>query len=69
MKVAENESNRKVEVHLHVEGKMEPLKEYDEYIDPIDKATCCYVPVNEGHKIKIQSIFSGTVSFAPFIYT
>ncbi|KAF2134308.1 hypothetical protein P153DRAFT_428111 [Dothidotthia symphoricarpi CBS 119687] len=60
MKVAEPKSDRKCDVHLHVHGKVEALKEYGEYIDPIDNAICCFVPVEDGQKIKILGSFSGT---------
>jgi hypothetical protein len=62
MKALENDTDRQAEVHLHVEGKVEPLAEYGEYIDPSDNAICCYVPIEEGHQVKIRGHFSGTVS-------
>jgi hypothetical protein len=61
MKVIEKATDRKAEAHVHVEGRVLPLEEYGEYVDPVDKAICCYVPVEEGHKVKIGGRFSGTV--------
>lgn len=62
MKVAEKATDRKADVHIFVEGKVEAFEEYGEYIGPIDKAICCYVPVEEDDKVKIGSKFFGTVS-------
>ena len=61
MKVAEKATDRVAEVHIYVEGKVHALEEYGQYISSEDKAICCYVPVEEGHKIKICGKFSGTV--------
>jgi hypothetical protein len=61
MKVIEKATDRKAEAHVYVEGRVLALEEYGEYVDPIDKAICCYVPVEEGHKVKIEGRFSGTV--------
>jgi hypothetical protein len=63
MKVIEKGKDRTAEVHIHVEGKVDALGEWGEYIDATDKAICCYVPVEEGHKVKIGGKFTGTVSF------
>ncbi|KAH7073005.1 hypothetical protein BKA63DRAFT_567585 [Paraphoma chrysanthemicola] len=60
MKVVEKETDRRAEVHIYVEGKVEPLAEYGEYIDSKDKAVCCYIPVVEGHKVRIGGKFTGT---------
>ncbi|KAH7077292.1 hypothetical protein FB567DRAFT_608351 [Paraphoma chrysanthemicola] len=60
MKVVEKETDRRAEVHIYVEGKVEPLAEYGEYVDSKDKAVCCYVPVVEGHKVRIGGKFTGT---------
>jgi hypothetical protein len=62
MKVAERASGRRAEVHVYVEGRINALEEFGEYIDAKDKAICCYVPVEEGQNIKIRGKFSGTVS-------
>jgi hypothetical protein len=63
MKVTEKGTDRRAEAHIYVEGQVPELEEYGEYIDPIDKAICCYVPVDEGHTVKIGGRFSGTVCF------
>ena len=62
MKVSETGTDRIADVHVYVDGKIRALEEYGEYVDPSDKALCCYVPVEEGHKVKIRGKFSGTVS-------
>jgi hypothetical protein len=62
MKVVEKDTDRNAEVHVYVEGVVKPLCEYGEYIDAKDKAICCYIPVVEGHKVKISGKFAGTVS-------
>lgn len=62
MKVMEKDTDRKAEIHVHVEGQLEALEEYGEYIDTNDKAFCSYVPVDEGDKVKVFGRFSGTVS-------
>ena len=67
MKVVENATDRRAESHIYVEGRVDPLEEYGQYIDPKDKAICCYVPVEEGHKVKIGGKFSGTVSLSLFV--
>jgi hypothetical protein len=61
MKVTEKGTDRRAEAHIYVEGQVPELEEYGVYIDPIDKAICCYVPVDEGHTVKIGGRFSGTV--------
>lgn len=61
MKVVEKDTDRNAEVHINVEGDVKPLAEYGQYIDASDKAICCYVPVEEGHKLKIGGRFTGTV--------
>jgi hypothetical protein len=65
MKVVEKSTDRRAEAHIYVEGNVNKLKEYGEYIDPIDKAICCYVPVEHGHNVRIGGRFSGTVSMKP----
>ncbi|KAF1914952.1 hypothetical protein BDU57DRAFT_308819 [Ampelomyces quisqualis] len=60
MKVVEKGTDRFAEVHVYVEGNVKSLGEYGEYIDAKDKAICCYVPVVEGHKVKIRGKFTGT---------
>ncbi|CAO2648918.1 Nn.00g098670.m01.CDS01 [Neocucurbitaria sp. VM-36] len=60
MKVAEKATDRTAEVHIYAEGKVNALEEYGEYISSEDKAICCYVPVEEGFKIRIRGKFSGT---------
>jgi hypothetical protein len=62
MKVTEKGTNRVAEAHIYVGGQVQALEEYGEYIDLSDKAICSYVPVEEGHKIKIGGRFNGTVS-------
>ena len=62
MKVAESDTNRTAEVHICVEGRLDPLEEYGQYVDPTDGALCCYVAVEEGEKIKFDGRFDGTVS-------
>jgi hypothetical protein len=62
MKVIEKGTNRKAEVHVYVEGKVPALAEYGGYIDPKDKAICCYVAVDEDYKPRFGGRFSGTVS-------
>jgi hypothetical protein len=62
MKVVEKGVDRKAEVHIYVEGQVPALEEYGEHIDPVDKAICSYVPVEEGHQVKVGGRFSGTVS-------
>ncbi len=62
MRVSENDTDRKAEVHLHKEGKVPPLAEYGEYIDEKDGAICCYVPLTEDDKVKIRTNFQGTVN-------
>jgi hypothetical protein len=63
MKVAEKDTNRTAEVHICVEGELQPLKEYGQYIDHTDGAICCYVAVEEGDKIKFDGRFTGTVRY------
>ena len=65
MKVVEKDTNRRAQVNVYVEAKLEALSEYGEYIDARDKAICCYVPLEEGHQVKIGGRFSGTVSKFP----
>lgn len=64
MKVVEKDTDRQAEVHVCVEGTVNALPEYGEYVDSRDKAICCYVPVEEGHRVKFGGRFSGTVSTA-----
>lgn len=61
MKVIEKGTDRSAEAHFYVEGSLDPLKEYGEYI-AADYAVCCYVPVEEGNKPKLSVTFTGTVS-------
>jgi hypothetical protein len=63
MKVKEDGSDREVEAHIHIDGKIPGLEEYGEYVDPKDNAICCYIPVDEGDVLKISGRFSGTVSW------
>ncbi|RYN17265.1 hypothetical protein AA0113_g11986 [Alternaria arborescens] len=60
MKVVEKDSDRIAEVNVFVEGQVPALKEYGKYIDPRDKAICCYVALYEGDKPRIRGHFSGT---------
>lgn len=62
MKVIEKGTDRRAEVHLHAQGVIDPLDEYGEYVDPVDNAICCFVPVEEGQKIRVDGRFNGTVS-------
>jgi hypothetical protein len=55
MKVIEKATDRKAEAHIYVEGQVLPLEEYGEYIDPGDKAICCYVPLEEGHQVRLEA--------------
>lgn len=66
MRVQEKASDRTAEAHIYVEGQVLALREYAEYVDPQDNAICCYVPVEEGHIIKIGGKFTGTVSTQAF---
>ena len=61
MKVLEKATDRRAEAHIYVDGRVHELEEYGEYVDPVDKAICCYVPIEEGHRVKIGGRFSGTV--------
>jgi len=61
MKVIETDSDRRAQVHVYVDGRVAALEEYGEYIDPRDKAICCYVAIDEGHKPRIGGRFTGTV--------
>lgn len=62
MKVTEKGADRTAYVHVFVHGRVSPLEEYGQYIDARDGAICCYVAVEEGHKIRIDGRFKGTVS-------
>jgi hypothetical protein len=62
MKVIEKGTDRRAEVHIYIDEQVPAVAEYGEYIDSKDKAVCCYVPVDEGHKLKFGGRFSGTVS-------
>jgi hypothetical protein len=62
MKVSEEDTDRQAYVHIYVEEKVDALAEYGQYIDARDGAICCYVPVEEGHTVRIGGQFSGTVS-------
>ncbi|KAH7391789.1 hypothetical protein BKA66DRAFT_487980 [Pyrenochaeta sp. MPI-SDFR-AT-0127] len=66
MRVVEMATDRTAEVHVYVEGKVDAIQEYGEYIEDSDKAICCYIPVEEGHKIKIGGTFSGTTSLIAY---
>jgi hypothetical protein len=67
MRVIEKGTDRHAEVHVCVQERVEALAEYGQYIDARDKAICCYVPVDEGHKVKFDGRFSGTVCDEPFL--
>jgi hypothetical protein len=62
MRVEEKDSDRKLEVHLHQQGKVQELEEFGQFVDPVDNAICCYVPVEEEMAIKLRGKFTGTVS-------
>jgi hypothetical protein len=66
MKFVEKGTDRRAEAHIYVEGRVKELQEYAEYIDPVDKAIGCYIPVEEGHKVKIGGRFSGTTLIVAF---
>jgi hypothetical protein len=61
MKVQEKGTDRRAELHMHVQEKVEELPEYGQYVDPDDQAICCYVPVENGNIIKIAGKLHGTV--------
>ncbi|KAH7401836.1 hypothetical protein DE146DRAFT_631127 [Phaeosphaeria sp. MPI-PUGE-AT-0046c] len=60
MRVIEKGTDRTAVVNINVDGRVKPLEEYGEYVDPDDKAICCYVPVEVKQKIKFSGKFSGT---------
>lgn len=62
MKVVEKDTDRTAEVHLHADGVIKHLDEYGEYVDPVDNAICCFVPVELGQKITVEGKFKGNVS-------
>ncbi|KAI4663576.1 uncharacterized protein J4E78_003992 [Alternaria triticimaculans] len=59
MRVIEKDTDRKAQVNIFVKGQVQALEEYGEYVDPRDKAICCYVPIDEGHQPKVGGRFSG----------
>ncbi|USP79903.1 hypothetical protein yc1106_07177 [Curvularia clavata] len=59
MKVIEEGTDRSAEIHFYVEGSVDPLREYGEYV-AADYAVCCYVAVEKGNKPKISGTFRGT---------
>jgi hypothetical protein len=61
MKVKETGVDRTAFAHITVEGRVNPLEEYGQYVDAHDKALCCYVAVEEGHKLRVKGNFSGLV--------
>lgn len=63
MRVREKGSDREAEVHLNSLGSVNELEEFCQYVDPVDKAICCYVPVEKGSVIRVKGTFSGRVSF------
>ncbi|KAJ4984490.1 hypothetical protein SVAN01_10042 [Stagonosporopsis vannaccii] len=60
MRVIEKGTDRMAEAHIYVEGQVNALEEYGQYTDTHDKAICCYVPVEEGHTIRVEGRFVGT---------
>ncbi|KAL1595722.1 hypothetical protein SLS60_009411 [Paraconiothyrium brasiliense] len=60
MKVQEKGTDRRAELRVHVQEQVEELAEYGQYIDPDDKAICCYVPVEDGSVVKVAGRFHGT---------
>ncbi|KAF2831984.1 hypothetical protein CC86DRAFT_400764 [Ophiobolus disseminans] len=66
MKVMEKGTDRRAEVHISVDGQVDDIAEYGEYIDPVDKAICCDVPIEEDHKVKFGGWFSGTALTVAF---
>ena len=65
MKAQEKDSDRRANVHVHVQEQVEELAEYGQYVDPVDGALCCYIAVSNGDIIKMTGRFSGTVSALP----
>ena len=61
MKVIEKGVDRTAYVHVFVHGRVHPLEEYGQYVDARDGAICCYIAVEEDHKIRIDGKFKGTV--------
>lgn len=61
MKVIEKGVDRTAYAHITVEGRVNPLEEYGQYVDARNKALCCYVAVEEGHKLRVKGSFSGPV--------
>lgn len=61
MKVIENGSDRRAEVHIYADDSPGALREYGEYIDPKDKAICSYVGIEPGSRVWFSGKFSGTV--------
>ncbi|KAI2482879.1 hypothetical protein Ptr902_05196 [Pyrenophora tritici-repentis] len=61
MKVVEQNSDREASAHVYIEGKLVELKEYGQYVVPNNgKAIGCYIPIDEGEKLRIRTWFSGT---------
>jgi hypothetical protein len=60
MKVVENGTDRRAEVHLRADGVLQELCEYGQYIDK-DGAVCCYVALEEDQVISLAGKFNGTV--------
>ncbi|KAF1971191.1 hypothetical protein BU23DRAFT_570182 [Bimuria novae-zelandiae CBS 107.79] len=56
MKVQEKNSDRRAEVHVHVQEKLDKLPEFGQYVEAVDGALCCYIPASEGDVIKTLSI-------------
>lgn len=65
MKAQEKDSDRRAEIHVHVQEQVEELAEYGQYVDPMDGALCCYIVVSNGDVIKVTGKFNGTVSTLP----
>lgn len=61
MKVIEKAGDRTAYAQVFVEGCVQPLEEYGRYVDARDGAVCCYIAVEEGHKVRIDGRFSGAV--------
>jgi hypothetical protein len=64
MRVMEKATDRMADIHVHVEGQLNDLEEYGEYVDATDKAICCYVPVDGGDRVRVFGRFNGTVSYS-----
>lgn len=65
MKVFEENTDRHAEVHLHIEGQIEPLDEYGEWVDK-DGAICCFVGLKTDERVNLKGKLSGTMLSAQY---